>query len=199
VLPLISALFYCRELLFPLYGSTSALTGKAKIVYVFSRHSRETNQFLRSDGSITRHSYFRILALACVDILLTLPVGIITIISQVLDDTHNPLSGFRYPFYFGWSSVHSNWDPVAFPFSTLVNEGFWPAFQFYFSTWVNPVLAIAIFGLFGLTSEARAAYWRGIFTVGNLFGWTRPISKHESALGEIRFGARQISLTEQYV
>jgi hypothetical protein len=171
---------------------------EAKIVRVFYQHSRETNEFLQSNGSVNRRHYFRILALACIDILLTLPLGVINATSQILTDLHNPLLGYGFQFYYGWAVVHSDWGPVAFSYSSQVNTGFWNCFGLYFQLWTLPVLAITIFVLFGLTSEARVTYWRVFCTAAKLFGWTSPAPKHAD-LGEIEFGARQLTMTERYV
>ena len=43
--------------------------------------------------------------------------------------------------------------------------------QYYFAYWSNPVLAFIIIGLFGLTADAREAYWSGICTMANWVGW----------------------------
>ena len=64
--------------------------------------------------------------------------------------------------------------------------------QQYFLQWTSPVLAFFIFGLFGLTHEARASYWNVVRTVLGWFGCTlasRARVGHTS-LGEIEFGAR---------
>jgi hypothetical protein len=147
---------------------------------------------------VNRHHYLRVLALACIDILLTLPLGVITVTTQLLSQIRNPALGFSFRFYYGWSFVHSNWGPAAYPYSSLVGSGFWNSFEVYFEFWAPPILAIAIFGLFGLTSEACATYWHFFCTVANLFGWKPPAPKDED-LGEIEFGARQFNTTEQYV
>jgi hypothetical protein len=198
VLPLVSTLFYCRELVFsmePLY----VLNVAAKIVYVFYGHSRETNEFLQSNGSVNRHRYFRIFALACVDILLTLPLGIINTTSLVIAATRSSSSsGVKFPFYYGWTLLHSDWDPVSIPYSELIDRGFWKIFQVYLTHWISPALAIVFFALFGLTSEARKSYWHGIYAFGKLFGWAPPMYK-QSEMGKVEFAARQITLTEQYV
>ncbi|VDB95527.1 unnamed protein product [Peniophora sp. CBMAI 1063] len=121
------------------------------VVRVFYRHSREIDQFLQSNNSVSRPNYFRILALASIDVLLTLPFGIATIV-------------------FG-------------PFGVA---------QFYFTNWTSPILAFVIFGLFGVTSEARASYRRIICTVCGWFGWkpTLRTRRARSPLGDIEFGER---------
>jgi hypothetical protein len=170
---------------------------QAKIVYVFYQQGRATNKFLQSNGLLNRRHYFRILALAFIDILLTLPLGIISAASQILTNIHNPIPGYKFPFYYGWAVVHSDWAPEGFSYSEEVGEGVWDLFNFYFESWASPTLALAIFALFGLTSEARATYWRSFCSVAILFGWTPPAHKNED-LGEIEFGARQLTMTERY-
>ena len=55
------------------------------------------------------HSYIRVLALASVDLLLTLPVGAVTVGLNIA----NALSVGHVPFYSGWSHVHGNWAPIS--------------------------------------------------------------------------------------
>jgi hypothetical protein len=117
---------------------------------------------------------------------------------QIIGGIHSTLSGFHYQFYLGWSFVHSNWGPFALPYSALAENGFWTVFEAYFSSWASVVLAIVIFALFGLTSEARATYSLGICSLGRLFGWTPVILKRIDK-SELKLGARQINMSEQYV
>jgi hypothetical protein len=153
---------------------------------------------LQSNGSIDRPHYFRILTLACIDVLLTLPFGVISTTIDLLSQIRNPDPGMPFRFYYGWAIVHSNWRPAALPYPEFVGDGLgtWQILEFYFSRCTSPILAIAIFSLFGLTSDARAAYWHGFCTVAKSFGWTPPAPRHDD-LGEIEFGARQLTVTER--
>ncbi|KZV71043.1 fungal pheromone STE3G-protein-coupled receptor [Peniophora sp. CONT] len=139
-----------------------------RITWTFYRQRREINQFLHSSGSVTSTMYLRILALASFDILLTLPIGIVNVVLSVVSD----LVRGDFPFYNGWAHVHENWGPVSVPYANL--EALGPSIlgQLYFTYWTSPVLAFAIFGLFGLAAEARASYWRIICKIG---GWFRCI------------------------
>jgi hypothetical protein len=161
------------------------LMKKAKTIYVFYRHSRETNEFLLSNRSISRPNYFRILALACIDIALTLPLGIAVVVISI-----TPGVG---AFYYGWSFVHSNWGAITVPYSEMSP---WVLFQFYVQAWISPFLSVLIFVLLGLSPEARATYWRGIHAIGKRLGYTPPTVKHED-LGKIQFGVRKMTMTEQ--
>ncbi|VDB92187.1 unnamed protein product [Peniophora sp. CBMAI 1063] len=154
----------------------------------FYRHNREINQFLQSNGSVTRTDYFRILALASIDILLTLPMGIATIVLTV----DGIVSSGHFPFYFGWTYDHTDWQPASFSYADIVSVGPFDVADFYFINWTSPVLAFVIFGLFGITPEARASYWRVICTIGGWFGWQpKPRARRaRSPLGDIEFGER---------
>ncbi|KZV65349.1 fungal pheromone STE3G-protein-coupled receptor, partial [Peniophora sp. CONT] len=146
--PLISVTIYC-----PL------------VVRIFYRHTREVNRFLRSNSSVSRTNYIRILALASVDIVFTLPIGIVNL---VLDIQQSWRSGSSLTLYTSWAQVHSNWDPVGLPYSWIL--GTYLADQYVYN-WTAPALAFAIFAIFGLTAEARTSYWRVICVVGGWFGW----------------------------
>jgi hypothetical protein len=155
---------------------------------------------LQSNGSVNRGHYLRILALACIDILLTLPLGVISVTIELLLDIHDDTPGLPFRFYNGWVPVHSNWGPIAVSYPEIMGTGVWNFANVYFSYWTSPILAIAIFALFGLTSEARATYWREFCTVAKHFGWTPPALNHEhKTLGEIQFVAQQLTVTRQCV
>ncbi|KZV65156.1 STE3-domain-containing protein [Peniophora sp. CONT] len=161
-----------------------------RVAWTYYRQRRDTSGFLGSDSSVSRTNYFRILVLASIDILLTLPIGIVGITLNIVSALSPPKD---LPFYPGWTSLHTDWEPVGVPYANLQAGG--PAIlaQNYFSAWTSPVLAFAIFGLFGVTSEACASYWRIICIVGGWVGWkpsTRRGRIGRASVGEIEFGAR---------
>ena len=153
------------------------------------RQNSDINDFLRSTTSVSRKTYFRILALASIDIMLTLPIGIVNV---VLNATAALAQG-GLPFYWGWSVLHTDWEPVGISYADLKANGTASLGQFYFSHWTSPALAFVIFGLFGLSSEARASYWYIACTVGTWFGLRSSARMQfgQASLGEIEFGARQ--------
>lgn len=161
----------------------------ARVAWAFYRQSRDINRFLKSNNSVSRTNYFRILALASIDLLLTLPIGIVIV---TLNATQGEfLNGL--PFYYGWTGAHRD-SRVAgvFHYADLVSQGTSTLAQIYFTQWTSPVLAFAIFALFGITSEARASYWRTVCTIGGWFGWklTPRARRAPSPLGDIEFGER---------
>ena len=126
-------------------------------------------------------NYYRIFALASIDIALTLPIGIANI---ALFSAHVVTQLGRLPFYRGWTAVHADWEPVSVSYEELMEEGTSTVAQVYFSYWSSPILAFVIFGLFGVTKEARASYWRAI----------RPILGWFSRTPTLRSGAAPSSL-----
>ena len=171
-------------------GKLTCLPHLAAVARTFHRQRKDVNRFLQSNGSVTRTNYFRILALASIDILLTLPFGVVTIALNVSDQLSEP---FGLSFYFGWTIDHTKWDPVGVSYAEIVAEGKANVAELYFYCWTSPILAFAIFGLFGVTSEARASYWRIIRSIGGWLGWkpTPPqASASRSPLGDIEFGER---------
>ena len=161
----------------------------AAVARTFLRQRKDVNDFLQSNGSVSRTNYFRVLALASIDILLTLPFGIATIILAVSDALSLP-SGL--PFYLGWTWDHTEWGPVGFSYAEIVALGKSNVPRFYFNQWTSPILAFAIFGLFGVTAEARASYWRMIYTVSGWFGFKPKVrgSGPRTSLGDIQFNER---------
>ena len=103
---------------------------------------------------MSRTNYYRVFALASIDIILTFPIGIAIIalfLANVVADTGH------LPFYRGWTAVHTNWDPVSLSYEEVLGEGISSVAHFYFVQWRSPILAFAIFGLFGVTKVARAS------------------------------------------
>ncbi|KZV66759.1 STE3-domain-containing protein [Peniophora sp. CONT] len=168
--PLISVIFY-----YP------------KVARTYYRQRRDINSFLHSNSSVSRTNYLRILVLASIDILLTLPIGIVNIALDIVQARSLNL----FPFYPGWTYIHTDWEPEAFSYAELQVSGTAELALYYFSLWTSPVIAFAIFGLFGVTPEARASYWRIICTVGGCFGWkpTPRARNAQASLDDIEFGA----------
>ncbi|KZV66748.1 STE3-domain-containing protein [Peniophora sp. CONT] len=158
-----------------------------KVVRTYYRQRKDINSFLRSNTSVSRTNYFRILVLASLDIMLTLPIGIVNITLNVVQ----PLSVDEFPFYPGWTFLHTDWEPVGFSYTELQADGTSELALNYFVQWTSPVLAFVIFSLFGVSPEARASYWRIICTIGKWFGWkpTPRARNGQASLGDIEFGA----------
>lgn len=174
------------------------LTSRSSVARVlralYRQTRRDTNASLQSNNSATRLNYLRIFILASVDIILILPFGIVNL---VLGVTTTLTQTGHFPFYPGWTLLHSNWEPTGLPYSKLVARGPSALAVFYFAQWTSPVLSFAIFGLFGITTEARASYWRVTCIVCGWFGWKPESRAHRvrTLLGTMEFGERPQDLS----
>ena len=97
-----------------------------------------------------RSRYVRLLTLGCVDIMLSLPVGIISFVLAVG-------VGPSFPFWPGWAEIHEQWEPLQTP-SYIWQADPWFRFRIYWNSWVNVFFGVAIFALFGLNHESRKVY-----------------------------------------
>ena len=138
----------------------------ARVVRVFYQQSKSIRQFRTGATSPFRTTYFRILAIASIDIILTLPIGIanIVLVVALLPAYHQSLA--TLPFYQGWNIVHRNFHTlISKTRDELEDSGPYTLPQIYFTYATTPVLAFCIFCLFGLTQEARDSYWRALYTL----------------------------------
>lgn len=163
------------------------LATTARVARIFYLRKRDVNRFLRSNASVSRTNYFRLLAIASLEILFTLPFGIVSLTLKLTSASEQEGS---FPVYPGWSVLHEDWDPVTVSYAQLQSFGTFTMAASYFTIWTSPALTFVIFAFFGLNSEARASYRRLIVTIGNWVGWkpTR-VRNAQSTLGTIEFGA----------
>ena len=122
----------------------------------YFKRNRELDATLASNTTMNRSAFFKLLALGLFDILLTLPITILQIVQDILQDG---ITGF-WP---GWKAVHASFSTIP----TVTSKewklaGFWAVFSIRLSQWVNPIFAVAFFLLFGTTKQKRDWY-RSIF------------------------------------
>ncbi|VDC00506.1 unnamed protein product [Peniophora sp. CBMAI 1063] len=166
-----------------------------QVLRTFYLHRRDISQFVHTNVSTDRTSYVRILALASLDVILTLPFGVVTIVLGVIAGVRNSAYN-NYPLYTGWATVHNNWEPVSWSYAYWKSEaGPFNIAHAYFSYWTSPILAFAIFGLFGLTTEARASYSAITLPIWRALLWSRRTGADISnaAPPAIRFAERSLA------
>ncbi|VDC00505.1 unnamed protein product [Peniophora sp. CBMAI 1063] len=157
-----------------------------RVARIFYLRRRDVNRFLRSNTSVSRTNYFRLLSIASLDILLTLPFGLV---SLVLKLTSARVQDGSFPFYPGWSVLHEDWTPSSVSYAQLKSFGASTMAASYFTIWTSPVLSFFIFAFFGLTSEARTSYRHLLLVVGSMVGWKPArVQNAHSTLGTMEFG-----------
>ena len=137
------------------------------------------NEVLSSNTSISHSTCLRILALGCLDILVSLPIGIISVYVDVKGNT--------IVFYQGWTVIHSNWEPFAVTKEMWTDAPF-GVFDLNWNEWISVYYSVVFFALFGLTVEARSKYKRALNFVLRWFGLN--CIKEGDNLSTIDFGSR---------
>lgn len=127
---------------------------------------------LDSSEELDQSHFFRMFALGCLDSLITLPIAILGLVTNIIG------TGPFFRFYLGWTAIHSDWEPTLFPKSvwSIVR---WNVYSLNWDKWINPFWALVFFSLFGLTPEAKKGY-------GRLFRYLRR-----------PFGIRQVESTKE--
>lgn len=127
----------------------------AATIAVLWKHKRNMDRLFGGQIAIPRSLYVRIFTL-----------GVILLMTSALAF----VNCFPAPteFYAGWSAVHGNWTPVAVTAHEWHAQGSFVAFTVIWNEWINVWLAVALFGLFGLTRDTRAMYVQAIKAVISL-------------------------------
>ncbi|VDB86834.1 unnamed protein product [Peniophora sp. CBMAI 1063] len=164
----------------------SVLVYYPKVAYIFYRQNKDINEFLHSDDSVSRTGYLHVLAAGSMDILLTLPFALV-FFAFLLRNSGDLRS---LPFYPGWEAVHSDWTILTFTYSEAVSGGAYSVATYYIQLWTTPIESFVIFGLFGLTKEARTSYWHIGCTISGWFGREPADKRADPELCIVEFGGR---------
>lgn len=134
--------------------------------------------------------YYRILALGLFDVLFTLPISILGI---TVDAVQQPID-----FWPGWTLAHADWSEIVQVPSDLWQSVFWVNFTIRWDEWINTAFALVFFLLFGFTHEARAGYRRALWAVAGLLGVSataQPTTAAESYVSDMVFHSAVINAT----
>ncbi|KAJ2928484.1 hypothetical protein H1R20_g8609, partial [Candolleomyces eurysporus] len=117
----------------------------------FNRRRLEFSSFLRSNqSSLTFSRYFRLMALAMTDIMLTTPLSIFTI---WLNSVATPVSP-----WISWEDTHFDYGRIGRYPAVVWKMNHLGSVGIEFSRWMVPVCAVIFFTFFGLAAEARKSY-----------------------------------------
>jgi pheromone a factor receptor len=134
-------------------------------IHAFMKRRREMSQFLSSNAQVTFSRYFRLMALACMDTLLTIPLGAYNIWVNV-NSGPDP--------WRGWADAHWGFSRVGtFPAILWRND---PTGRLSFNLTRSFIIvcAVVFFAFFGFADEARKNYRKVFWGVARRFGYTMP-------------------------
>lgn len=134
---------------------------------------------LSADPTMSRSVYYRVMILGCVDAILTLPISIFMLATDII-----PLPDTFYP---GWRKEHSGFSTIPTTRASEWSKDTMSTLSVKWDLWVNPFVAISVFVLLGLTREARATYRRLFWRVMRPLGIKEPPAQI-FVTSEMRFG-----------
>ncbi|KAJ7455421.1 pheromone A receptor-domain-containing protein [Mycena latifolia] len=142
-------------------GTYSILTIRA-----FMKRRAQFNQFLSSNAALTANRYFRLMALATIELAFNTPISSYGLYLNV---TQSPIQP-----WVSWANTH-------FDFGTIDQ---WPAFLWRadqktvvaveLSRWAQVFCAFIFFAFFGFAAEARKHYRMAFWAVATRCGLKRP-------------------------
>ena len=117
----------------------------------FYQQRKAVNEFLDSNGSLSHGHYRRLILLSCVDVILTIPIGIYGCIIFLVDNNVS----WSYP---GWDFVHADFSEIFVLTTSDWQSNILDNISVRWNQWICPVCALIFFSFFGLTNEMRQRY-----------------------------------------
>ncbi|KAJ4477083.1 pheromone A receptor-domain-containing protein [Lentinula lateritia] len=166
---------YFLYYIWPIAVGLVSLVYSSLILRTFYMRRIHFNQVLSSNGMINPSRYLRLMLLALIDIMCTLPIGTYTI--------YISLKGLPLAPWISWDDTHFD-----FGFVQLIPAVIWRSdFRTYTSVqitrWLPIVCAFVFFALFGFAEEAMKNYRRAFWFFVKPFGF-HPVSRRRTNGGK---------------
>ncbi|TFK65312.1 fungal pheromone STE3G-protein-coupled receptor [Pluteus cervinus] len=129
-------------------------------LWEFNKRRLQFSQFLNANSALTVSRYFRLMALAMVEMMCTTPLAIFVI---WLNATTTPIEP-----WVSWADTHFDYERVEQIPSIIWRGNHLMVISFELTRWAAPFCAITFFCFFGFAQEARRNYIE-------LFKWCRGV------------------------
>ena len=129
----------------------------------FFKRRRQFNELMASNKNLTFNRYFRLMGLASIEVMFTIPLTIYNIVSNFKQDP--------YPWR-GFADLHSGFDRVDQVAAIVWRQDSSTVSLMRFRAWVPIALACTFFLFFGLAEEARKHYKMALSSVAKRVGIT---------------------------
>jgi hypothetical protein len=127
------------------------LTSPAVLTLIsFLRRQAQFSQFLSGNSSLTASRYFRLIALACTEVMCTTPLAIF---SMVINATSAPIEP-----WISWENTHYNFSRVGQVPAVLWRSDNMIVVGLTLTKWSSVICAFIFFIFFGFATEARKNY-----------------------------------------
>ncbi|KAH7924989.1 fungal pheromone STE3G-protein-coupled receptor [Leucogyrophana mollusca] len=141
----------------------------------FMKRRAQFSEFLSSTTSLTISRYFRLMALATLELLCTTPICAYGIYLNVATAPIEPWKGF--------ADAHYNYSRVVEYPAVIWRMNFTSVVSLELARWSLVFCAFAFFGFFGFADEARKNYRRVYAAAAKCFGFSLPTSSFSNSAG----------------
>ena len=122
----------------------------------FLQRQAQFTQFLASNKALSASRYFRLMALACVEMMCTVPISIVFTVLNLKAQPYNP--------WVSWEDTHYNFSRVLLITSVIWRQSKLLEVSIECGRWSAPFCAFAFFAFFGFAEESRKNYKKAIVT-----------------------------------
>ena len=131
---------------------TRALTSPPTVLTLISfiRRQAQFSQFLSANSSLTTSRYFRLIALACTEVMFTTPLAIF---SMVINATSAPIEP-----WISWENTHYHFSRVGQVPAVIWRSDNLVVVGLTLTKWSSVICAFIFFIFFGFATEARRNY-----------------------------------------
>ncbi|KAG2361580.1 pheromone receptor [Suillus spraguei] len=161
-------------LAYPLSNLWPLVIGLISAVYcvltlcAFMKRRAQFSDVVKSRTSLSINRYFRLMALATMELLCTTPISAYGIYINIAD---NPLEPWK-----GFADAHFNYSRVGLYPSVIWRLNSLTIVSTELTRWSLVLCAFSFFAFFGLAGEARKNYRKAFWAIAKLFGFPPPSS-----------------------
>ncbi|KZP27852.1 pheromone receptor [Athelia psychrophila] len=156
---------YFLSNIWPIIMGVVAIVYCGLSILAFLHRQSQFDEFLSSNGSLTRSRYFRLMAMGMTAILCTTSLGIFVI---WLSATTEPIMPWR-----GLADAHHDFSRVEQIPAVEWRQDRLVSVYLEWTRWAVPFCALVFFAFFGFAEEARRQYRKAIWTLARRFGFLR--------------------------
>ncbi|OAX32933.1 Rcb3.42 [Rhizopogon vinicolor AM-OR11-026] len=165
---------YNTWLAYPLSNLWPLVLGLISAVYcvltlrAFMKRRAQFSEFLSSNSSLSINRYFRLMALATLELLCTTPISAYGTYINIVD---NPLEPWK-----GFADAHFNYSHIGQYPSVIWRLNPLTVISTELTRWSLVFCAFSFFAFFGFADEARKNYRKAFWAIAKRFGFHPPVS-----------------------
>jgi pheromone a factor receptor len=136
----------------------------------FAKRRQQFKQLLAVNTNLNMSRYFRLMALASIDLFCTIPMAVWIIFLDVSVTPNKP--------WISWDDTHSNFNRYDRYPSTLWRADPRNEALHELTRWSNVIAALIFFGSFGFADEALKNYWDLASYIGSRLGISSVVQRY---------------------